>query len=162
MYRVCFVCTGNICRSPIGEVVLRSLLSDAGLADRVAVDSAGTGDWHVGQGADRRTLGVLSQSGYDGAAHRARQFDPAWFAERDLILAADEGHQRALRRLAPDAADRDKVRLIREFDEDAVAAGTLEVDDPYYGGAREFERCLAEVEAACRGLVDHLAGELAR
>ena len=79
-YRVCFVCTGNICRSPMAEVVFRALVERAGLADRIEVDSAGTGDWHVGAGADDRALLALTAGGYDGAAHRARRFDPRWFA----------------------------------------------------------------------------------
>ncbi|HET7476753.1 MAG TPA: low molecular weight protein-tyrosine-phosphatase [Dermatophilaceae bacterium] len=159
-YRVCVVCTGNICRSPMAAIVLRSLLDAAGLGGRVEVDSAGTGDWHVGGGADQRTVAVLRGGGYDGSAHRARQFSHTWFADRDLVLAADRSHLRALRRLAPTPADAEKVRLLREFDPDAVAAGTLDVDDPYYGGEAEFDRCLREVEAACRGLVDHLRDSL--
>jgi protein-tyrosine phosphatase len=156
-YRVLFVCSGNICRSPMAEVVARSMLADAGLTDRVEVDSAGTGGWHVGEGADRRTVRALADHGYDGSGHRAREFEPDWFAERDLILVADRGHARELRAWAPDEPARDKIRLLRSFDPDAVAAGTEEVDDPWYGGAADFERCLAEVEQACSGLVTWLA-----
>lgn len=160
-YRVCFVCSGNICRSPMGEVVLRALLEEAGLGGEVVVTSAGTGDWHEGDGADPRTVRTLHEHGYDGSAHVAHEFRAEWFGELDLVLAADHGHARALRRWAPTAADQDKVRMIREFDEIAVAAGTLEVDDPWFGDMEGFERCLTEVEAACRGLVGHLAAELA-
>ena len=161
-YRICVVCSGNICRSPIGEIVLREKLRDAGLGDRVVVDSAGTGGWHVGDGADRRALAALRAAGYDGSAHRAREYDVAWLADHDLVLAADQGHLRTLRRWAaqegyavgPDG-DVD-IRLLREFDPAAVAAGTLEVDAPYYGGPRDFQRVLDEVEAAA----DHLAAWL--
>jgi protein-tyrosine phosphatase len=156
-YRVLFVCSGNICRSPMAEVVARHMLADAGLTTRVEVDSAGTGGWHVGEGADRRTVRALADHGYDGNGHRAREFEPHWFAERDLILVADRGHIRQLGALAPDDAARDRIRLLRSFDADAVAAGTEEVDDPWYGGAADFERCLAEVEQACSGLVKWLA-----
>ena len=156
-YAVALVCLGNICRSPMAEVVARSMLADAGLTDRVEVDSAGTGGWHVGEGADRRTVRALADHGYDGSGHRAREFEPDWFAERDLILVADRGHARELRAWAPDEPARDKIRLLRSFDPDAVAAGTEEVDDPWYGGAADFERCLAEVEQACSGLVTWLA-----
>lgn len=155
-YHVTFVCSGNICRSPMGEVILTRLLAEAGLAEAVRVDSAGTGDWHVGGGADARTLTALALHGYDGAAHVARQFVPDWFAERDLVLAADEGHLRQLRSCAPTDQDREKVLLMREFDPQAVSAGTLEVDDPWYGDAEDFERCFCEVERSCRGLVDRL------
>ncbi len=149
------ICTGNICRSPMGEIVLRQLLDEAGV-DGVEVTSAGTGAWHVGDGADQRTVAVLHRHGYDGSAHIAQQVNRDFFAEHDLLLAADRGHARALRTLAPSPADADKVRLLREFDPEAVAAGTLEVDDPWYGGTADFERCFREVEAACRGLVEHL------
>ncbi|NHN57244.1 low molecular weight phosphotyrosine protein phosphatase [Calidifontibacter sp. DB0510] len=155
-YRVCFLCSGNICRSPMGEIILRSMLADAGLAGRVEVDSAGTGDWHVGDGADPRTIAELKAAGYDGSAHRASQLDAAYLTSRDLILAADEGHLRRLRSLARGLADHAELRLVREFDPDAVAAGTLELDDPWYGDEEDFRRCRREVEAACRGLVDRL------
>ncbi|HYO85469.1 MAG TPA: low molecular weight protein-tyrosine-phosphatase [Dermatophilaceae bacterium] len=159
LFRVCVVCTGNICRSPMGEVVLRAMVEDQGLGHVVTVDSAGLSDWHVGDGADPRTLTALGNAGYDGSAHLAREFDLAWFAERDLVLAADVGHQRALRGLARDAGGPQRpgqIRLLREFDADAAARGDVELDDPYYGGARDFRRCLEEVEASCRGLVAHL------
>lgn len=155
-YRICFVCTGNICRSPIAEVVLRRLLADAGLADAVEVDSAGTGDWHVGDGADRRAVRVLASAGYDGTAHRARQFDRRWFAERDLVVALDRGHLRALQALAAGAAEREKVVLLRSFAPDADDGADLDVADPYYGGPEDFAAVLTQVEQACRGLVDHL------
>jgi protein-tyrosine phosphatase len=119
-YRVCFVCTGNICRSPSAEVVLRRLLAEAGLDGQVTVDSAGLGDWHVGEGADRRTVAALSRRGYDARQHCARQFRAADFAERDLVVALDAGHLRELRALAPTAADRDKVRLLRSYDPEAA------------------------------------------
>jgi protein-tyrosine phosphatase len=156
-YRIVFVCSGNICRSPMADVITRSLLAKAGLDVDVEVDSAGTGDWHVGDGADRRTVRALAEHGYDGSAHRAREFDRAWFAERDLVLVADRGHERQLRAWAPDEAARAKIKLLREFDPQAVADGTLELDDPWYGDRAAFERCLVEVERACAGLVDWLA-----
>ena len=144
----------------MGEVILRSLLLSAGLDDRVVVDSAGTGGWHEGDAADPRTVRALTDHGYDGTHHRAREFRPEWFSDRDLIVVADQGHARELRRWAPDDLARAKVRLLREFDPTAVDSGTLEVDDPYYGGAERFAHCLTVVERACRGLVEHLRAEL--
>lgn len=155
--RVEVVCTGNICRSPMGEIILRAMLDTAGLT-HVEVGSSGIGGWHVGEGADPRTIAVLRRHGYDGSAHVASQFDPREFGAMDLVLAADRGHLRSVRRLARRPQDADKVRLLREFDPAAAASGALEVDDPWYGGSADFERCLREVEAACRGLVQHLRG----
>ncbi len=155
--RVEVICTGNICRSPMGEIILRAMLDKAGLT-HVEVGSSGIGGWHVGEGADPRTIAVLRRHGYDGSAHRASQFDAREFGAMDLVLAADRGHLRDLRRLAHRPQDADKVRLLREFDPVAAASGALEVDDPWYGGSADFERCLREVEAACRGLVQHLRG----
>lgn len=99
LYRVCFVCTGNICRSPMAEWVLRARIAEAGLSDVVEVDSAGTGDWHVGDGADPRTVRVLARHGYP-SRHVARQFQPAELLRRDLVIALDHGHLRTLRRWA--------------------------------------------------------------
>lgn len=144
----------------MGQVILSRLVADAGLEDRITVTSSGTGDWHVGEQADPRTVAVLGEYGYDGSLHRAREFDSGEFAGIDLVLAADRGHVRTLTRLARTAEDRSKIHLIREFDPEAVAAGTLETDDPWYGDARGFARCFREVEAACHGILDHLHAKL--
>jgi protein-tyrosine phosphatase len=159
-YRVCIVCMGNICRSPMAEAVLVAMLRDRGLAEQVAVDSAGTGDWHVGGPADPRAVDVLSHHMYDASGHRARQFEPGWFDERDLVLAADSSNAALLRRLTgPD--HRGSLRLLRSFDADAVTQGDLDVPDPYYGEGDGFERVLVMIEAACRGLIDQIADDLA-
>jgi len=153
-YRICVVCSGNICRSPMGEVILRVMLEEEGLADRVVVDSAGTGDWHVGDPADPRTITALGRMAYDGTAHRAGHLTATDVQARDLILVADRGHLRDVEQLVTRAESAAQVQLLREFDPAAVAAGTLEVADPYYGDAADFDRCLVEVEAACAGVVD--------
>lgn len=155
-YVVNYVCSGNICRSPIGEVTLRAMLEEAGLADRVAVISSGTGDWHVGDPADSRTVAVLAENGFDGSAHRATQFNAKQFDAYDLILAADHGHEHRLNRLARTDENRAKVRMARSFDPEAVAAGDLEIPDPYYGEWEDFEIVLAQVLAANRGIIDHI------
>jgi protein-tyrosine phosphatase len=149
-YRVCFVCTGNICRSPMAESVFRARLAEAGLDGLVEVDSAGTGGWHEGDAADPRTVSVLEEHGYDGA-HTARQFQPSWFARLDLVIALDAGHLKALRRLAPTPEDAAKLRLLRSYD--PAAGDDLDVPDPYYGGPDGFEECLEMVEAASEGLL---------
>ena len=146
---VCVVCSGNICRSPIGEQVLRSAIAEAGLDDQVRVSSAGTGDWHIGQGADRRAVKALRAAGY-GTDHRARQITPRDLAGVDLALAADRGHLRDLRRMTPDHA---KIALLRSFD---PAADDDEVPDPYYGPDSGFVEVLAMTEAAVPGIVEEI------
>ena len=149
-YRVCFVCTGNICRSPMAESVFRARVAEAGLDGRVEVDSAGTGGWHEGDGADPRTVSVLEENGYD-SSHTARQFQPSWFSRLDLVIALDTGHLKALRRLARTPEDAAKVRLLRSYD--PAAGDNLDVPDPYYGGLDGFEECLEMVEGASEGLL---------
>ena len=155
-YRICFVCTGNICRSPMAEVVMRRLVLDAGQDGAVEVDSAGTGSWHVGDGADRRAVTTLADAGYDGSGHRARVFDRRWFAERDLVVALDRGHQRELHALAAADDERGKVVLLRSF-ADGTGGSDLDVADPYYGGRDDFLAVLEQVETACRVLLVRLA-----
>ncbi|MEI2731960.1 MAG: low molecular weight protein-tyrosine-phosphatase [Dermatophilaceae bacterium] len=155
--RITVVCSGNICRSPMAEVILRQLLAETGRGD-VIVTSGGLGGWHVGDGADPRAVRMLRDHGYDGAAHRARQFRQDWFADHDLVLAADRGHLRALQAMARTEADLGKVRLLRSFDPRSAATGQDEVEDPYYGSRADFEQCLLDVEAACRGVVAYVTG----
>lgn len=160
-YRICVVCTGNICRSPMLEFLLREAFERDGLADRVVVDSAGTSAEELGNHADARTLSVLARNGHadwGGRMHRARQIDRSWLDRRDLILAADSRHLRQLQRLA---GDRDTdIRLIRSFDPAAVSAGTLDVDDPWYGSTRAFDQTYAELRDAVPGIVAHVRAEL--
>lgn len=158
-YRVCFVCSGNICRSPAAEVVMRALVEDAGLGDRIQIDSAGTGDWHIGERADHRAITALADAGYDGTAHRAQQFDPRWFAERDLIVALDRGHLRTLRAWAATERDREKIRLLRSFDPrfgPAPSPDDSDIADPYYSDMNAFTESVRQIEQACRGLLRHL------
>lgn len=154
--RICFVCSGNICRSPSAEIVLRALVVEAGLDDVVETCSAGLGDWHVGEGTDRRSLEALTARGYDGTLHRARQFEAEWFAEHDLVVAMDRSHLRDLRRMAG-PEDEDKVRLFTSFIDDAVEA---DVPDPYYGGPDGFANVLDLIETGCRGLLAEIRPSL--
>ncbi|HVV74432.1 MAG TPA: low molecular weight protein-tyrosine-phosphatase [Mycobacteriales bacterium] len=157
-YRICFVCMGNICRSPIAEVVMRAKVAEAGLADRVVVDSAGTGDWHAGGPADDRTIDTLRAHGYDGDGHVARQFKADWFDDVDLVVAMDGKNLQSLRWLATDP-QRAKIVRLRSFDP-ASSGGDLDVPDPYYGGSDHFEEVLTMVEAGCDGLLDHIRAQL--
>jgi protein-tyrosine phosphatase len=151
-YRVVLVCMGNICRSPMAEIVLRSSLSELGLdGQAVLVDSAGTGGWHVGGPADPRTAEALAARGYP-TAHTARQFQAEWFDERDLVVALDKANERDLRRLMPDEP-RAVLRLLGEFDEHGAS---LEVADPYYGDADDFDAVLDHIERCCAGLADFI------
>ncbi|MFF9363100.1 low molecular weight protein-tyrosine-phosphatase [Streptomyces griseoluteus] len=156
-FRVCFVCTGNICRSPMAESVFRARVAEAGLDGLIEADSAGTGGWHEGDAADPRTVSVLDEHGY-GTEHIARQFQPSWFGRLDLVIALDTGHLKALRRLAPTEEDARKVRLLRSYDPSAGA--DLDVPGPYYGGRDGFEECLEMVEAASAGLLDSVREHL--
>ncbi|TDE98943.1 low molecular weight phosphotyrosine protein phosphatase [Occultella glacieicola] len=158
LFTIAVVCTGNICRSPIGEVVIRDAIADAGLTDAVRVFSAGTGDWHLGEDADHRALSVLTENGHTLTDHRARRFAPPDFADADLILALDQSHVDALRRLTPDPAAQEKVRLLRSFDADREDD---EVADPYYGDRRDFEVSYAQISAAAPGVVAHVRERLA-
>jgi protein-tyrosine phosphatase len=131
--------------------VLRSQLEVAGLTD-IHVSSAGTGGWHVGDPADRRAQAALARRGYQ-TEHTAQQFNAGWFDEYDLVVAMDRDNLRDLRRLAPNRSRTDSLRLMLEFDPDAES---VDVPDPYYGSAGDFDEVLDLLEPACRGLVVQL------
>lgn len=153
--KVLMVCTGNICRSPTAEGVLRQMAREAGLA--ITVDSAGTQDYHVGEAPDRRACAHAAKRGYDLNSLRARQVQAEDFERFDLVLAMDRGHLAILLRRCP-AQYRHKVQMFMDY---AGREGE-EVPDPYYGGAEGFERVLDRVEAACRGLLAHARDYLSR
>jgi protein-tyrosine phosphatase len=144
--RIAVVCLGNICRSPMAAAVLRHKLDEAGLGGQVTVNSAGTGDWHVGAAADRRARAALRARGYDDT-HTARQFVRTDFAEHDLVLGMDGTNIRDLRRMAPEGA---QVRL---FD-------TVDVPDPYYGDEKDFNAALDQIEKAADALIAELRAQL--
>lgn len=144
---VVFVCTGNICRSPIAEKVFVDELERAGLADRVRVTSAGTGGWHVGSAADDRAVALLRAEGYPDE-HQARQVDAEQLAA-DLLVALDNDHRRALQSMVPEP---ERVRLLRSFD--PAAPPGAEVPDPYYGDDGGFAEVLAMIRAAMPGLLE--------
>jgi protein-tyrosine phosphatase len=147
---ICFVCSGNICRSPMAEIVFREHLRWEGLEGRVKVTSAGTGGWHIGQGADYRAAAVLAEHGYP-YRHSAAQVNTDHL-KADLLVALDGGHERALQRLVARAGgDPSRIRMLRSFD--PKASGDLDVPDPYYGGDGGFTRVLRMIEDGMPGLV---------
>jgi protein-tyrosine phosphatase len=153
---VLVVCTGNICRSPTGEGVLRRLAKERGLAARVRIASAGTHGYHVGEAPDPRTLLHASKRGYDLSAQRAMQVQGRHFDEFDYILAMDRGHLRILKQMQPQGS-RAKLGLFLE------ASGRWngeDVPDPYYGGSADFEQVLDMVEEAGQRWLDRIEAEL--
>jgi protein-tyrosine phosphatase len=148
----------------MAEVVLRAEVEHAGLSGQVEVDSAGTGDWHVGGPMDPRARAELARHGYDGAKHRARQFEPSWFGRYDLVVAMDESNLRRLRRMAPHPQDVDRTVMFRSFDPSVAGqrnARDLEVPDPYDGGPEDYALVFDLVQPAAQGLVQQLKELLA-
>jgi protein-tyrosine phosphatase len=162
-FRVCFVCLGNICRSPMAEAVFRDRVATAGLDGRVEVASAGTGGWHVGEGADRRARAALRERGYTDR-HEVRQIRAGDVDRYDLLVALDSSNAADLLRLAASLPDPPEIRLLREFDSQGAAEGAdlddLDVPDPYDDGPAEFAHALNLIEAACDGLVEHVRSRL--
>lgn len=151
--RVLMVCTGNICRSPTAEGVLRQRLQRAGLAERVAVDSAGTHGYHTGEPPDARAIRHAGQRGYDISRLQARPVRSDDFERFDWLLAMDESHLGWLQRRMPDGA-RCRLALLMSFARHH--RGVSEIPDPYYGGPAGFDRVLDLVEDACDGLLARL------
>lgn len=169
-YRIGFVCLGNICRSPMADVVMSAKVQQAGLAELVEVDSSGTADWHVGKPMDDRAAAHLSSAGYDPTRHRAQQFGPHW-SKHDLVLVMDASNLAdAGVVLAGEPEVADRLRLFRSFDPEVAGPGfdgvgidgthAPDVPDPYYGGDEGFVAVLAMVERTCAVLVDQLASRL--
>ncbi len=157
-YRIALVCLGNICRSPMADVVLSERVREAGLDDVVEIASSGTGDWHLGNPMDDRAAAILTEHGYDASRHRARHFHPRWVEDHDLVLAMD------VQTLADVGGRGDRVRLFRDFDPEVDPDETeAEVPDPYYGGPAGFEEVLRMVERTSTAIVaalrqEHLRG----
>ncbi|GEP37441.1 low molecular weight protein-tyrosine-phosphatase [Nocardioides psychrotolerans] len=150
-YAVALVCLGNICRSPMADVVLSDRVAAAGLADRVTVESCGTGDWHVGRRMDHRAAATLTSAGYNATRHRAQQLDDSWAERFDVLLAMDASNLAGTRSAASaDGGAGERALLFRTFD--PVDPGG-EVPDPYYGGDSGFEEVLAMVERTTEVIV---------
>ncbi|SPB17081.1 phosphotyrosine protein phosphatase [Caballeronia novacaledonica] len=153
---ICFVCLGNICRSPSAEAVMRHLVERAKLADRIVIDSAGTGDWHIGEPPDERAQKAAKKRGYDLSKLRGRQIAAADFARFDLFIVMDDANATALTTVCP-PGHRDKIRLLMEF---AANDDSRVVVDPYFGGDEGFEKVLDQCEDACEGLLKALRAQL--
>ena len=153
--RICFVCTGNIVRSPLAEKLFRHLSEEAGVVRKYEVDSAGMGPWHVGEPPDARMLRVAARHGfrYD---HRGRQFQNTDFDRFDLILAMDAENRDALLYRVSSPEQEAKIRMLREFD--PYGGPRQSVPDPYYGGSDGFEEVYRVVERSVMGLLEALEG----
>ncbi|HJS28147.1 MAG TPA: low molecular weight protein-tyrosine-phosphatase [Anaerolineales bacterium] len=157
-YRICFVCLGNIVRSPLAENLFRQLAEDRGVGGRFAVDSAGTANYHAGDSPDSRMRAVASRRGldYDG---RGRQFKREDFSRFDLIVPMDLENREDLESLAQSQNDRSKIHLLREFD--PLSGGNESVPDPYYGPIEGFEAVFDIIDRSCRSLLEaFLLGDL--
>lgn len=151
---ITFVCTGNICRSPMAAKMFAHQIAARGLHDAVRVTSAGTGDWHVGAGADERANRVLAAHGYP-TDHEAAQVG-ADHLSADLVVALGRNHVRLLHQLG---VDPDRIAMLRSFDPRS-GAHALDVEDPYYGGPDDFEEVYAVIDAALAGLHDWVDTQL--
>jgi len=151
MITVCFVCHGNICRSPTAEAVFAAMVERAGLAHAIACESAGCSDEHAGETPDRRSARVAVARGY-AMRSRARRFEREDFARFDCVVAMDRRNRQHLERLATaTGTPPDRIRMLREFDPEDPRA--LDVPDPWYGGAAGFDEVLGLCERACAGLL---------
>lgn len=150
---ICVVCTGNICRSPMGEIMLRAALVQAGLQDEVRLNSCGTDGWHVGEAADPRAVAQLQEDGFNGSGHSAAQFGPE-HRDADLFLVMTAAHRKALLK---QGVDEDRIALVRSFG----PAGDKEVEDPYYGGPDGFAVVSRQLSESIPGIVDWARAQIA-
>ena len=157
-YSIAVVCLGNICRSPMAAVVLSEKVATAGLAGRVRVVSAGTGDWHLGDPMDRRAAATLAGRGHDPTRHRAAQFGPSWFGEHDAVLTMDAANRRDVEAMAVRPEDGARIRMFRDFD--PLAGAEVDVPDPYYGGPEGFDEVYAIVDRATDEILRELRSVL--
>lgn len=156
-FRLSFVCTGNICRSPMADVIFRAIAERAGASDRFEVMSSGTHGYHIGEGADPRTAAALAAAGYDGNRHQASQLSETEVRDFDLLIALDRGHEQILLRRG---VTPDRIALLTEFDPEQPK--DPDVFDPYYSDEQAFARVLAQIERSCAVLLTRLTEQIER
>jgi protein-tyrosine phosphatase len=161
-YRIITVCTGNICRSPMAEMMLAAAFRANGLDGEVSVDSAGTTGYEAGRPIDQRAARRLAITKLGSQHHIAREWQTPWFRERDLILALDVDHYAWLRDAAPDQESMDKVRMLRSFDPLASGSDLLDqgIEDPWYGGHADFDAVWHQIHGAVPGIVEYVRAAL--
>ena len=153
MIEVCFVCLGNICRSPLAQGVFATLVAREGLDHKIQTSSAGVGDWHVGSLPDPRMTATARKRGIE-IKSRARQFQASDFQRYDLVLAMDSSNLAALEQICPPALAKDRLMMFRSFDPEG--GNSLDVPDPYYGGDKGFDTVFAMVDRTCPKVLQHI------
>jgi protein-tyrosine phosphatase len=157
--KVCFVCLGNICRSPLAQGVFEGLVENEGLQGQIIISSAGVGNWHIGNPPDSRMQQTAQKHGIS-LNSRARQFQDTDFEDIDLVLAMDHSNLNALQKMRPEVELKDKLFLFRSFDPNSN--NNLEVPDPYYGGDQGFEMVYQIVERTCPKILEYLKTKIAK
>lgn len=153
--KVLFVCLGNICRSPTAEGIFRHYVEQAGLSDKITIDSAGTADWHIGKSPDPRTVAAAAKRGYKLSGLRGRQVQPEDFSQFDLVLAMDKSNLINLQAIQPVDGEAELALYLPRF-----GISPDEVPDPYYGGDDGFELVLDMLEQASQALLDEIKASL--
>ena len=155
--KICFVCQGNIIRSPLAENMFRYLTEKRGFSEKYQLSSAGTSAYHVGEAPDRRMRQVAAEHGFEYSG-RARQFWREDLNDYDLIIVMDKNNRRIIESMAQDKIHSKKIHMMREFD--PQGNGDLDVPDPYYGGVEGFEETYQIVKRSCEGLLENLESGL--
>jgi protein-tyrosine phosphatase len=158
MYKVLFVCTGNICRSSTAQGVMTHLIKQEGLEDKIMASSSGMIDYHVGEAPDIRAIRTAQNKGYDISQQKAKQFVREDFFEYDLILAMAHTHEHNIFGMMPKQKE-EKIATLERFMKYAPEFGVQDVEDPYYGTQKDFDMALKMIEVGCENLLSHIKGK---